>query len=138
MFKDIYFEYKDKKSICTIKYKGLEFIGEAFCHPEDKDFESQRVGLCIAEARATIKAMRFQRDFELMPQLKILTHLYHNIFSGKDFNPHLRENKMIRSQIKAIENELNIINNEIAEEKKYLKEYINSKDAFYKRLRAKG
>ena len=44
---------------------------------------------------------------------------------------------MLRNQLKALEKELEDINDVIAEEKKFLKEYINEKDKFYKRIRSK-
>lgn len=44
---------------------------------------------------------------------------------------------MIRSQLRALEKELDTISNDIVEEEKYLNEYIQKKDIFYKKLRAK-
>lgn len=134
---NITFEYTDGKSVCTIDYKGIKFTGTAYCHPDDEDFKSERVGLCIAEARANIKVLRFKKNFEIMPQLQILEHLYHNIQRGKYYNENSYETKMLRSQIRAIEKELAVADNDLAEEEQYLNEYITNKEKLYKKLRAK-
>lgn len=138
MDRNISFGYAQGSSCCIIKYKDFEFVGEAQCHPDDMDFESERIGLQIAETRATIKAMRFVRDFEIKPQLKILQHLYGNMKTSTHYNPKSYEAKMLRSQIQAIENELAATNNAIADERKFLKDYIDGKDKFHQKLRARN
>ena len=102
------------------------------------DFESERVGLTIAEARANIKVLRHMRDCEVKPQLKILNHLLSNMKTSKSYNPISYEAKMLRSQIRTIEKELATISNAIADEQKFIKDYIDGKDKMYKRLRAKS
>lgn len=140
MNENMIFNYDKETGIaqCLIKYNGIYCDGEARCHPDDMDFESERVGLTIAEARANIKVLRFIRDYEIKPQLKILTHLYSNMKTSKSFNPISYEAKMVRSQIRAIEKELATINNGIADEQKFVMDYIAGKDKMYKRLRAKS
>lgn len=130
--------YDHGNSLFVIYYNGKSFDGTAICHDEDKDFESKRVGLTIAEARANIKVLRHMRDYEVKPQLKILNHLLSNMKTSKYYNPISYEAKMLRSQIRAIEKELATINNAIADEQKFIKDYINGKDKLYKRLRAKS
>ena len=44
--------YVNGSAVYIIEYNGYRFVGEATCHPDDLDFESERVGLTIAEARA--------------------------------------------------------------------------------------
>jgi hypothetical protein len=44
---------------------------------------------------------------------------------------------MIRKQLKALNADLNEINGIINDEKKYLKDYIDKKDDFYNKIRAK-
>ena len=123
---------------CLMIYKGQAFEGGAKCHPDDMDMISERTGCCIAEARAYIKALRFKRDHEIQPKLDVLRHLYNNMQTSKYFNSKSYEAKMLRSQIGAIEKELVTVSQDLAEEKKYLKEYIDKKDKFYKRLRARN
>ena len=76
MLKDIEYKYGEGSAVCIIKYNGYDFVGRADCHPDDEDFESERVGLTIAESRANIKVLRHIRNCEIKPQLKILKHLF--------------------------------------------------------------
>lgn len=132
------YDYTNGNAIYIIEYNGYRFVGEATCHPDDLDFESERVGLTLAESRANIKVLRHMRDCEVKPQLKILNHLYSNMKTSKYYNPNSYEAKMLRSQIRAIENELTTIKNGIADEQKFIKDYIEGKDKLYKKLRAKN
>ena len=135
---NISFEYTQGNSCCIIRYKGFEFVGEAQCHPDDMDFESERTGLCIAEARATIKLMKFKRDYEIKPALRAIQHLYTNMQTSTKYDKKSYEAKMVYSQLKTLQKELDALNSDINEEKKYLKEYIDKKDTFHNRLRAKN
>ena len=130
--------YVDGSAVYIITYNGYRFVGKATCHPDDKDFESERVGLTIADARANIKVLRHMRNCEVKPQLKILNHLLSNMKTSKSYNPISYEAKMLRSQIHTIEKELATINNAIADEQKFIKDYIDGKDKMYKKLRAKS
>ena len=138
MLKDIEYKYGEGSAVCIIKYNGYDFVGRADCHPDDEDFESERVGLTIAESRANIKVLRHIRNCEIKPQLKILKHLFNNMKSSTYHDPYSYEAKMMRSQIHVIEKELATINNAIADEQKFIKDYINGKDKMYKRLRGKN
>lgn len=138
MLKDIEYKYGEGSAVCVIKYNGYDFVGRADCHPDDEDFESERVGLTIAEARANIKVLRHMRDCEVKPQLKILNHLLSNMKTSKSYNPISYEAKMLRSQIRTIKKELTTISNAIVDEQKFINDYINGKDKLFKRLRAKN
>lgn len=130
------YSYNNGQAEYIINYKNYSFIGQAFCHPEDEDFANEKVGLIIAERRAIIKLLIHVRDCEILPQLKILNHLYGNMEKSKNFNKKSYEAKMLRSQIKAVKKELTMINNDIADEKQFLKDYINGKEKLYQRLRS--
>lgn len=132
------YKYNKGSAVYTIRYNNIIFTGRATCHPEDMDFESERVGLTIAESRANIAVLRHIRDYELKPQLKILNHLYANMKTSKHYDPKSYEAKMLRSQIRALEKELATVNNGIADEQKFNKNYISGKDKLYKRLRDKN
>lgn len=140
MDKNIYYDYNETegRSICDIKYKNLFFTGIAHCHPDDHDFSSERTGLFIAECRAVIKVLEFQRDFEIKPVLATLNHLYDNMKTSKNYNPKSYEAKMLRSQIRHWEKELAAIKADLAIERTNLKTYIVEKDKIYTKLRAKS
>ena len=138
VFEKVSYAYNDGVASYQINYKGYQFLGVAQCHFEDMDFANERVGLTIAEARAVMKVLRFVRDTEIAQQIKILKHLYSNIETSQFHNPKSHESRRIRSQIRALERELEAINNAIADEKRFVKDYIDGKDKLYKRLRAKN
>lgn len=132
------YTYTNGVSKFYIRYNNKTFIGEAQCHPEDMDFESERVGLTLAEARANIALMRHIRENEIKPQLKMLKHLYATISSSSKYNPKSHEYKMLQRTLHNLENELTTINNAIADERKFIKDYINGKEKLYQRLRDKN
>ena len=72
------FSFDAGHSICTAIYKNKVFTGEAHCHPEDADFESERVGLYIAEVRTDINILTYIRDCELKPAYNALNHIQHS------------------------------------------------------------
>lgn len=132
---DIRFAYKDGVATCRIKYKGIIIESQAHCHPDDNDFESERVGCCIAEARAYIDLLKIQRDMEVIPRVHKMRAMHHNICSNKQSNPYSYEFLFIRRELQRAENELTAINKEIAEQKKSLSMYISDKEKFYQKMR---
>lgn len=123
------------KTTCTIKYKNINVIGEAQCHPDDNDMQSERVGCYIAEMRAAIKYLQHIKNNELRPKLEALQHLE----SVYTVSPHCDndsyELKILRRHIRLTLRELATAQNEIAMVKQNLKEYINLKDNLYKKIR---
>ena len=132
------YHYENGYAIFTIHYKDCAFSGDAKCHPDDMDMESERTGLTIAEARAHIHMMKFIKRHEIQPVVDTYHHLLKNIQSSKKHDPRAYESCMLRSQLAHWENRLAEIEADIADEEKYLKEYINQKDKLYKRLRARN
>ena len=133
----IKYNYDHGISIFTIYYKGNSFVGTAMCHDDDKDMESERTGLTIAEARAYIKMMRFIKKYEIKPKVDILYHLMNNIKLSKYHNPKAYEFRMIRNQYNYWNKKFEEIKTNINDEERYLKEYIDQKDKLYHKLRAK-
>lgn len=134
------FDYDEEtgSSYCVIPYDGRTFAGVAYCHPDDVDFKSERVGMSIAEARAQIDILRYIRDCKIKPALKTLRMLYSDISNSKYHNPKSRETKMLQRRIHELEKELATTNNEIADIRKFVKDYIDGKEKLYQRLRAKS
>ena len=122
----------------VIYYKNNSFVGYAHCHDDDKDMESERTGLTIAEARAHIQLKKFQKRFEIEPIVNAYRHTLKNIQSSTHHNPRTYESCMLRSQLAHWENKLAEIKADIADEEKYLKEYIDQKDKLYHKLRARN
>jgi hypothetical protein len=102
------------------------------------DFASERTGCYIAETRAVIRVLRYQRDHEIKPTLAAFNHLYSNMKTSKYYNPKSYEAKMLRRQIRSLENELAAVNADLAAERTSLSEYLKSKEKLYTKLRAKN
>ena len=130
------FIYNDGKAICTLQDKyGHIYQGEAQCHPDDMDMESEKTGCEIAFKRAKIKLYQAYKN-ELEIKIKAIHDLYYSLNQSKSFNENSYESKMMRRQLRLLQFDLTTAKEIIAIEKKFLKEYIDSKENFYKRIRA--
>jgi hypothetical protein len=58
--------------------------------------------------------------------------------TSKHYNPKSYEAKMWRSQIRVYENDLIAVSNDLASERKNLKDYLTGKDKIFAKLRAKS
>lgn len=132
-----YFDWDpiDGKAFCVMIYKGNKFYGSAHCHKDDKDFMSEITGCTIAEARAKIKVMQHIKNNEIKPALTTLYHIISSFESNSRYDPECPEYKFIWRQINVNEEELTKIRSSIADEKKFLKEYIDQKEKNYEKLR---
>ena len=120
---------------CFLEDKeGNVFYGSAFCHDDDEDFQSEKTGCTIALGRATIDYLRWYRD-QLRTEIKTLRHFYSIIEQAKDFDGKAKIPRMLRRQIRLKEEELDLVRNEIVIEQKDLKQFIEDKDLFYRRMR---
>lgn len=122
-------------AFCTIHYNKYSFMGEAQCHPDDRDMMSKLTGQTIAEYRATIKYLRFIRDCELQPQLKALKQLYYSMNHSKHFNPKSYEAKMLYRQINILQEDLKENKYLIDLTKAQLETYIMGKEHDHQQLR---
>lgn len=98
--------------------------------------KSEKTGCEIAFRRAKIHAIQDYRD-ELKTKLAALNQLYYSMKHSTHFNEKSYENKMLQRQIRTIKFDLETTKEIIATEYKNLKEYIDNKDTFYKKTRAK-
>ena len=89
------FHFENGIAKCVLNTKYGTFKGEAKCHPDDFDMESEKVGCEIAYCRATIEALKHERDNVIKPSLKALKQLYYSMKHSKKFNPKSYENKML-------------------------------------------
>lgn len=133
--KEPVFTYENGHAICCTEDKfGRTIKGEAWCSPEDKDFESVLMGSTIAEMRAQIAAAKMYRD-DLKIKLSALNQLYYSMKCSKKFNPKSYENIMLHRQIRLIENDLAIAKHQLAVLQLDLYDYINDKDALHQKIR---
>ena len=137
--KNVVYEWQPEEglAICKVYYNNIEFKGTASCHPDDIDMCSKMTGQTIAELRAEIKKLQHIRDNELRPQLKVLNQLYYAMNRSKEYNKKSYESKMLYRAIKNISNELDMVKEMLDNDRKFLKEYIDLKDIYYKNIRSR-
>lgn len=126
------------KSNCIIENNSIIGIGNATCHPDDKDIANERTGMTIAENRAYIHYLQNYKATYLRPALTALTHAYSTMCHSKKFNPYSYEAKRLRKEIKNIQKEINKTSCSIENIKIRTKEYINDKDKMAQLYRTKN
>lgn len=100
------------------------------CHPDDWDSMNWRTGLTIAEARANIKVLKFKRNTEVKPALKALKDLWNcSNIKSRD------KNTALKTRIKELEETLTVVNNDIAGEEQFIKDYLKEKDEFSRKIK---
>ena len=87
------------EAIYKIEDKGYVFMSVARCHPDEKEYQRESVGIGIAEMRAKRNQLRYIRDNEIKPGLAALEHVFTNMKTSKHFNPRSYEARMIRRQV---------------------------------------
>ena len=120
--KQPFYDWNKEEGIATcILYDGENtFLGLATCHPDDKDFQSEKTGLYIAEARAEIQALK---------------QLYYSINHSKQYNKKSYESKMLYRQIRMKETDIEEVQLIINDRKADLKKYIDAKEEFYQSIK---
>ena len=128
---EFYFDENEGISYCVIGTKADDvFVGTAKCHPDDRDFMSEKTGCEIALRRAEIEALRSYRK-ELKIGLAALKQLYYSSNHSKNFNPKSYEAKMLFRQINQKVEDIDTVKEIIKERKQELKKLIDDKDTFY-------
>ena len=120
---------------CTIELPSGTLTTVAKCHPDDYDFGNEFTGYDIADRRMSIKILQTHK-YELNIRLSALNQLYYSMKHSKRFNEKSYENKMLQRQINMIKQDIQTTKEMIEEERNNLKSYIDTKDDFYKKIRA--
>ncbi len=121
--------------ILTDSSTNKTYFGSAVCANVDKDMMSEKTGCQIAHVRATIEALKARRE-ELKAGYKSLRQFYYSVNQSKNYNKQGYMERMLNRQLRMYELDLSVINDEINNHIQMLKEYIDAKDNFYKRIRA--
>ena len=132
------YETQGNETICTIIYDGLEFVGKAKCHPDDMDYYSEITGSTIAEARAQQKVLKHVKNNIIIPQLKIIKHIYCNFNTSTHIDKTSKPYKIIKKQYFELEEELKQIKQDIKDNQIFIYNYLKGKDKIYTRLRNKA
>ena len=123
---------EEGSALYKIEMDNNVFYGSARCHPDDESIKSEKIGLEIAEIRARLNILRYLRDSEYKPQLKILKHLQSNMMTSKKYNKKSYEARMLWRQINILENDLRSIKEMIKSCNKYIADTIASAESYQK------
>ena len=129
------YSYVDGKSeYIYMPGEGGVYVGKAYLHEDDKDLGNEKTGLFIAETRAKIKFLK-QLNRQHKIQLKGIIDTCKMLINSSNCDKDSYEIKLIQKEIarrkKAISEEEEIIDRL----RSNLKEYIDAKEDFYKRIR---
>ena len=114
------------------------YVGISECHPDDKEFQSQEFGEALAAVRATIDFLRDLRDNEIIPQLKMIKHLYTNMTTSKQYDPKSYEAVMVRRKYFQLQGQYEAIRSQIRQFKDQEEYLIDTKESFNTIIRSKS
>ena len=132
---DFFFDEDKGITTCTYRTENREFIGKAYCHPDDFDFKAKITGESISERRAKIKYLKHELNCNLRPGLAALKQLYFSVDRSKFYNKTDYLAKALTRQIKIKESEIELLKDIIKDKEDSLKNYIDEKEKLYQRLR---
>ena len=132
--KRVTLEYKDGIAFCQYRYKHYLFEGEAICHEDDKDFESELVGLDLADSRAYLKYLKVRRD-ELCMRYDTLNGFYKQMKADKYFDENSSYAKKFENEIAYTYLELQDCRETLRNLPKRLDEKIKAREDMYQKLR---
>jgi hypothetical protein len=137
MKKDKYTLFVDEKKgkISYTKYKGnKKYVGEAFCHPNDRDVFSEKIGMDIAYFRSEIKYLQDIKN-TLSTKLALVEDLYSRLLTRQGVTENSPEMKGIRRQIYLIKRDIEDTKCDIQKVNNEIQDIINNSEDFSRRLR---
>lgn len=129
-----YWNDKTGTATCILKTRRGTYCGIAECSVVDTDMKSEKTGQEIALRKATIEALKdVIKEYRL--KLKTLNQFYYTVNKSKYFNDQDYVPRRLVLLISKIEKDIENLKAQIEYEKNSLKEYTESKDEFYKKIR---
>lgn len=130
------YAYKDGKAVCTLLAPdNLIFVGKAYCHPEDKDMATEYTGLRIAEDRANMKYLSYLIK-ESKKELHTLQTFFNTLKNRPSYSDESKEVQILIKDIRRRKRDIEENEAVLKNMEERLNEYLNTKDEFYKRIRA--
>lgn len=120
---------------CIVNVNDKVFCGVATCHPEDLDFESEKVGCNIAYARAAISVLQDRVNNDLKPRLASLHQLYYAINRSKYYDAGSYPARMLMQHMEHLTDEITATKEQIKKVKADLRQYIADKEKLYDTMR---
>lgn len=127
--------YKDGKADVWVKHLEKIFLGRAFAHPEEEN-PSEFVGCEIAERRAVIEALKYERKIA-KEELKKYQNFVKACECYKDWNKEDPSAKVVYRQLNRKIKRINDLTEEIKNCEDLLKRYIVTREVLKKRLKEK-
>lgn len=130
-----YWDPENHIATCILESEGKTYCGIAACHPDDFDFESEKVGCNIAYSRAVIQVMQDRIANNLKPRYAGLHQLYYSMNRSKYFDPESYPIRRLVKQMEDIEDEISALKESVKTLKDETRKYIADKEAFYQKIR---
>lgn len=112
----------------AIKYNGRKYYGSATCHPEDREFFSEKIGMNIAYLRACAEAMYAERE-KAREKYESLKNFYAN------YRQNHAPSADLESAITEAEKHFHYYQRKYRESKQELKEYLHNHEKVLESLR---
>lgn len=124
------FSYDGHETVCTIQIKDRKYVGKTYCHVDDLDMESQKIGEEIASQRAVVKLLKDSKK-HYTAQVKTLRDFYSSL--GKVNKSYVtykleKEMAMLNATIEELKEAIESI-------EKQIKDYIGEKQTFQNKVR---
>lgn len=115
-------------TICQIFDKfGKVYVGQAVCHPDDRDMVNEMTGAALAQMRAELSMLRDLRDSEIIPELKAIRRIYNSLKKHKK--------PLLRRELNTAEFTYAAIKGVIKGKKQEIADFILAKEKFYQGVR---
>ena len=106
---------------------GKIYVGQAVCHPDDRDMVNEMTGAALAQMRAELSLLRDLRDSEIIPELKAIRRIYNNLKKYKK--------PLLRRELNEAEFIYVAIKEMIRSKKREIADFILTKEKFYQGIR---
>lgn len=110
------------------------YKGEAYCHPEDKEFANQQTGLMIAQTRAQIACFKAKRKESKM-KFKTLSDFHKSLLGTKKYDVDSYCERHFNKELEALKEEIEIYDDMVKSLTLYLSEYLNQREEYYQKYR---
>lgn len=124
------FSYDGCETVCTIQIKDRKYVGKTYCHVDDLDMESQKIGEEIASQRAVVKLLKDSKKY-YKAQAKTLKDFYASLGKVKESYVTYK----LKKELAILDATIDEITDAINSIEIQIKNYIDGKQDFQKKIR---
>lgn len=132
-FIDSYYYPENGHSRVIVQHLGEKFTGRAWIHPDEKDKASTYAGCQIAEIRAEIKALKYERRIK-KEETDAMIKFVHACECYKYFNKEESSARVVYRQLNRRISEVNKLTDEINKRYKQIDKIIRDRSIIIKAL----